>query len=100
MDYKNSAFTHYPSQFMPYPSQFLHLTDSQSGESIYLNPSNILLIKQIEGCSEYPRRTRIDMVGDMFGTRQCFLVREDADLVATASKRGFYRPADQEGFNA
>lgn len=89
VDYTSSAFT-------PFPSQLLHLTDSQSGESIYLNPSNILFIQQIDGCSKYPRRTRIDMVG----TGQCFLVKEEADLVATASKRGFYRPAAQEQADA
>jgi len=65
--------------------EFLKLTDWKTREPVYLDPNKILFIQQIAEHDDYPRRTRIDIIG----SSQIFLVSEDADQIALVSGRGF-----------
>ena len=63
--------------------EFLILTDSQTGEPVYIEPATIIQATQIAE-TEYPRRTRIyTSHGDVF------TVREEATAIILATGRGF-----------
>jgi hypothetical protein len=70
--------------------EFLSLTDCQTGEPVYLDPSQIAFIQQIAGDDTHPRRTRVDILSGF----QQFLVSEEASDIALCSGRGFYGPKD------
>jgi hypothetical protein len=72
-------------------NEFLSLTDWETGESIFLDPSLIAYIQQVKNDGDTPRYTRIFIGGFVF------LVKEDAMQVALASGRGFYGPSDDAG---
>lgn len=74
-------------------NEFLSLTDWQTGEPIFLDPSLIACIQgdKVDGSAN--RFTRIHMVdGNII-----FVVKEDAMQVAISSGRGFYGPSDDAG---
>jgi len=72
-------------------NEFLSLTDSQTGEAIFLDSTLIASIRQLQADQVSPRRSRIDIVG----LEQIFVVQEEAAEIALRSGRGFYGPKDQ-----
>jgi hypothetical protein len=82
------------SSNQPRKNEFLFLTDWQTGEPIFLDPSLIAYIQQEKGDGDTPRFTRIFMGGFVF------LVKEDAMQVALSSGRGFYGPKDELAFGS
>jgi hypothetical protein len=76
--------------------EFLRLTDSKSGEPIYLDPSQIGFIQQISACDKHERHTRVDVIS----SSQCFVVSEEAIQIALCSGRGFYGPSDKASDSA
>jgi hypothetical protein len=73
-------------------NEFLRLTDYKTQELLFLEPSEIILIQQLDATDVCVRRTRIELVS----SSQVFLVSEDAIQVALASGRGFFGPNEVE----
>jgi hypothetical protein len=97
MDTTATATTTTPtSSNQPRKNEFLSLTDWETGEPIFLDPSLIAYIQQEKGDGDTPRFTRVVMRLGGF----IFLVKEDAMQVALSSGRGFYGPKDELAFGS
>jgi hypothetical protein len=81
------------SSNQPRKNEFLSLTDWQTGEPIFLDPSLIACIEGVKVGGSANRFTRIRMVDGY----NIFLVKEGAMQVALSSGRGFYGPSDDAG---
>jgi uncharacterized protein YlzI (FlbEa/FlbD family) len=67
----------------PLKHEFLELTQL-GGEPIFLDPSQIGTIKQLEASDTFPGRTVVTI------NNNSFIVLEDAQQIALASGRGYY----------
>ena len=72
-------------------NEFLSLTDSGTGEAVFLDCTLIASIRQLQADQVNSRRTRIDVMG----SPGPILVQEEAVEVALRSGRGFYGPKDE-----
>ena len=78
------------SSNQPRKNEFLSLTDWETGEPIFLDPSLIACIVGVKVDGSANRFTRIHMVDG----NNIFLVKEGAMQVTLSSGRGFYGPSD------
>jgi hypothetical protein len=77
-------------------NEFLFLTDWQTNEPIFLDPSLIACIEGAKVDGSANRFTRISMADGY----NIFLVKEGAMQVALSSGRGFYGPKDELAFGS